>query len=141
LKNCSGGHCYAGAIESSLECALLRCRNWKTVWKRTSTFARLGSHRHAFQTRGRIPQARQRVRSKPKGNSGAPCGMLSQRKQLNCQQNEGAAKRAQTPLRALACFVPALLRNQTRASFCAGEPLFSRLECDIIPLHPPNTPL
>ena len=57
------------------------------------------------------------------------------------QQSDGAAKRAQTPLRALACFALASPCTQTRAWFYAGELLFWPLECSIISEHPPNPPL
>jgi len=57
------------------------------------------------------------------------------------QQSDGAAKRAQTPLRALACFAPASPCTQTRAWFYAGELLFWPLECSIISEHPPNPSL
>jgi len=42
----------------------------------------------------------------------------------SCQQSEGTTKRAQTPLRALACFVPASLCDQARTLYRAVQQLF-----------------
>lgn len=40
--------------------------------------------------------------------------------------------------RRLTCFAPASLCDPTRAPFRAVQPLFCRLECCIIRMHPPN---
>ena len=39
------------------------------------------------------------------------------------------------------CGVSAAPRNQTQASLCAIQPLFWRLECGIVRMHPPNPPM
>src|SRR5262249_18205431 len=114
LKNCSGGHSDAAANEQPPE----RVPSGRSRTTRRSRMAGALHLSAAARRRGTLAlcQGAKPLEERSRSDAGA------------------------TPARRLTCFAPASLREQTRASFRAGELLFCRLECGIMRQHPPNTP-